>query len=106
MEPCSLCGLSPEDHRRAELAGDINHRFAKEAGDLAPSQNAKPRTMPPTPYVGAREDQVLLKLIAVLTEKGILTGPDLQRVLGGQVAVRPSTDGADTAARTGTEPVT
>lgn len=106
MDTCALCGMAREEHLEAEARGDINHRFAKEEGDLNPTRPKNPRSTPPTPYVGAREDQVLLKLIAVLTEKGILTGPDLQRVLGGQVAVRPSADGADTAARTGTEPVT
>lgn len=82
---CSLCGLAKEPHLRAEANGEIHHRFASEEGQLVESPQVK-KHQPPTAYVGAREDQILLKLIAVLTEKGILTGEDLARVMGGTIA--------------------
>lgn len=94
---CGLCGMTRTEHQDAEAVGQIHHKFT--AGEsLSVSPSAQPRKVPPTPFLGMREDQALLKLIMVLTEKGILDGGDLERILGGKVEPRATDPGNDRGA--------
>lgn len=91
-EPCLVCFEARENH------GDKNHQFSVD-GQLIPLKKGDPpRQQPPrrrdessTPMGEAASEvakdataQMTLRLIEVLTKKGLLTGEDLFIIFGGQ----------------------
>lgn len=91
-EECQVCGTTRENH------GDKNHQFSID-GQLIPLKQGKPprqqppqrRDEAPTPMSQTAQElakdataQMAMRLIEVLTKKGLLTGEDLFVIFGGQ----------------------
>ena len=77
METCSLCGVAQAQH----TGPDIHHKFTlTDDLDLTPTAARQQKITRPDSKTTA--DHVLLKLLALLSAKGILDAQDLKLILG------------------------
>lgn len=77
MDTCSLCGVAQDEH----TGPDIHHKFTlTDDLDLTPTAARQQRITRPDNKTAA--EHILLKLLALLSSKGILDTADLALILG------------------------